>query len=473
MKATGNNLIFNMAAVLLLMLPAWNAVTGQEPVTLEAHAPTYGGETIGFYTYTDYITKDTTLLCRSKAGPRGHFSCRFTLEQTRKVFTDLGPYKGYFYAEPGKQYMLNLPEKEKKTQAQQLNPFFEGIPVHIGISNATSNELNYHINQFNQLYDRIVKKNLNNIKGLGRKRDSVIRLLDTAVKYNHPFFKQFKKYKLAGIKLPLGFSPETIKKVYFDEQPVLYNNPAYMKVFSTLYGDYFKDLFTRYGGRLYWIINRKQSYTRLDTLCMHDSLLAENQRLREMVILKGLNSAYHEQGYVPEAVAGILDAFLRHTQEAHHMEIARRIKQTNKLLQAGEKAPGFCLYDTDSSRVCLKDFEGEYILVGFCNSKNYSCIRDYRILENLQKRHRHHFRVVIISNNRYEDMVRYAEHHDLPFLFLHYGEQKNILNHYQVKTMPTYYFIGPAGELMLAPAPPPAENLEKEIYRKMKTKGDL
>jgi len=474
MQTTANRILTSLVLLLLFSAAAFKPLAAQDStVVLEGRAPSYAGSRITFYRYSDYISKDTTRLCQSVVDQQGRFACRFPLGQTIKAFTDLGSYRGFFYIEPGSQYQLSLPEKEEKTQAQKLNPFFEGIPIHIGIKTATSNELNYKINQFSSLYDRIVRKNINNIKGLSRKRDSVLQLLDTAVAYDHPFFKNFKRYKTGGLKLPLGFSAEKIKADYLNEEPIRYDNPAYMELFSTLYGDYFKDLFSSHGNRLFWVINKKQSYPMLDSLCREDSILAANTALRELAILQGLNSARHDQRFHGGGIENLLNDFIRHSSFQRNIQIARNILQKREALVAGQQAPDFCLYDADSNRVCLDDFRGQYIYLGFCNSKNYSCVRDFKILENLQNKHKEHFKVVLISNNDFDAMARYANHNDYPFIFLHYGNQKDVLRDYQVRTMPAYFFIDPEGEISLSPAAPPSENAEQQIYRRMKSDGAL
>jgi peroxiredoxin len=458
-----------LAALMLQGAPAGS----QNPVTVRGQAPSYAGGEITFYRYTDYITRDTTHLGHSPFDSTGHFSCRLQVEQTEKVFTNLGSYQGYFFAEPGKDYELALPEKKEKSQAQKLNPFFEGIPVHLGIEREDRHKLNFKIYRFSAAYEDVVNKNLENIRGLARRRDSVLRHLDTAVTANHPFFKSYKQYTLAGLMLPLGRAPENIKKKYFAGKPLMYNNPAYMETFSTLYDEYLMDLFSDHGNRLYWIINGLGSYSKLDSLCRKDTLLAKNDSLRELVAINALNEAYHDERFSRKAVRDMLKTLASESRIAEHKQMAQRLYRREHVLSAGKPAPSFCLYDADSNRVCLDDYRDQYIYLGFCTSKDYSCIRDYKLLENLQEKHRRHFRIIIISSNSFKSMRRYVRHHDYSFTFLHGGDNDKLLRDYRVKNMPAYYFIEPGGKLSIAPAPPPSENIEERIYRKMKANGDL
>ncbi|MGM0532504.1 MAG: redoxin domain-containing protein [Bacteroidota bacterium] len=450
-----------------------NALSAGE-VQLHGQAPMYAGDEITFYSYSDYITKDTVNLTTTQVQKDGSFNCTVDLDQVRKIFTELGVYKGYFFAEPGKNYKLALPDKEEKTQAQRLNPYFEGISVHLGIADADKNELNYQINSFSRYYDKIINKNVNNVKNLSKIKDSIYTLLDTSVQSENRFFQDYKNYTLGELKLSLGYPAHEVKAQMLANKTVLYHNPAYMDFISTLYQDYFKDLFSEHGDEVYNIINRLKSYSKLDSLIRRDSILEENSQLRELILLKGLYDAYYDKTFTKKAVTQILDSSEQHINHQENRHISSNIKEKNKILSEGDQAPGFCLYDADSNRVCLEDLRGDYVYLGFCNSMNYSCRQHYNILENLYKKHKKHFKIVIISSKEsFRKMKQLVEHHDYPWEFLHLGDKTNILHQYRVRNMPAYFFINPEGILKLSPAPAPSESIEKEIYRIMKNDGAL
>ncbi|MFP4619753.1 MAG: TlpA family protein disulfide reductase [Bacteroidales bacterium] len=448
--------------------------SGAEEVQLEGKSPMYAGEKITFYTHSDYITKDTIHLGSTQVSDDGAFSCIFELEQERKIFVNLGVYKGYFFAAPGENYTLALPDKKEKNRAQQLNPYLKGIPIHIGVINSEKNELNYLINSFTEVYDKIVNKNANNVRNLSKIKDSIYTMLDTSVQSGNRFFQDYKNYTLGELKLSLGYSTSEIKNQLLDDQKVLYHNPAYMDFISTLYSSHFKELFSRYGDEVYRVVNRLKSYSKLDSLVSRDSLLKDNPRLKELVLLKGLYDAYYDKPFSKQAVRQILDSAQQHIRHSENRLIARNIKEKNKTLSPGDQAPEFCLYDADSNRVCLEDLEGDYVYLGFCNSMNYSCIRHYNILENLYKKHEKHFNVVIISSREsFREMKRFVQNKGYSWKFLHLGKNTELLNEYQIKNMPAYFFIDPKGTLRLSPAPPPSESIEKKIYEVMKKDGAL
>jgi peroxiredoxin len=441
---------------------------------LKGKAPKYAGEELTFYTYSDYITRDTLQLASARVDKDGFFSCILKLEEIRKIYTDLGVYKGYLYVDPGKEYELVLPEKKEKNKAQKLNPYFKGVPVHIGIKNSSPEELNYQINVFSSQYDKIINKNANNIKNLSQIRDSIYTLLDSTVQSDNPYFQNYKKYKLGGLKVSLGYPANKIKKELLANEKVLYNNPAYMDLVSTLYQDYFKDMFSKYGYKIYYIINQLKSYPKLDSLVREDWILNDNDKLRGLILLKNLHDAFYDKSFSRKAVIQIIDSMQQAINHTENLRIAGNIKEKNQVLEVGDQAPPFCLYNKDSNQLCLEDLKGEYIYLGFCNSLNYSCIKHYSIMENLYKKHKKHFKIVIISNaDKFSQMKRFVEHHGYPWTFLHLGNNQKLMNDYNVKNMPAYFFINPEGKLVLAPAPMPSENIEERIYRVMKREGAL
>jgi hypothetical protein len=48
-----------------------------------------------------------------------------------------------------------------------------------------------------------------------------------------------------------------------------------------------------------------------------------------------------------------------------------------------------------------------------------------------------------------------------------------IIDQYDVRAYPTYYLIGPSGKLQMSPAPSPAEGFESQLFKLMRSKGDI
>ena len=51
-----------------------------------------------------------------------------------------------------------LPEKKEKTMADKLNPYYDPIQYHIGITNSSEKELNYQLAFFDAIYSKMLDK---------------------------------------------------------------------------------------------------------------------------------------------------------------------------------------------------------------------------------------------------------------------------------------------------------------------------
>ena len=132
----------------------------------------------------------------------------------------------------------------------------------------------------------------------------------------------------------------------------------------------------------------------------------------------------------------------------------------------GFQPPDFSLYDPDSSLVHLSDFRGDYIYLNFCNSFGYYCVREYEYLKILHNRLNDRLSIVtILVDDSIENMKQLVGGNSYPWTFLHFSNQPEILEGYDIRTYPSYFLIGPDGKMILSPAPSPAENFESTFLR--------
>ena len=467
------NKIKKIQILALLLIISFNSVLAQE-VTLTGNEPDYKGDEITFSVYTDLISQQETELCSTKVQENGNFKCTFSIDETRKVFTKLGVYRAYLFVEPGKTYNIALPQKQEKTKSQKLNPYFSNYPYHIGIKNEANHNLNAHIYNFFKEYNHFCNKNARNLDNTRHKTDSVLSSLDQFTNYSDPFYNVLKKYKTEGLKLKLYGNSVQLKKELFNDTSIYYHNPAYRELFNTTFQDYFKDFAARHGFLIHHVIETNKNISKIDSIIKKDTLLKDNPRLRELVILKGLHDLFYADKLPKKAIIATIDSFANWTDNSYHRKIAQNIKRKITKLLVGYEAPGFCLYDRDSNKVCLNDLKGEYVYLGFCNKLNYTCLKNYKILKNLHKKHKQHFRIVTISTaDSFEKMKAFANQKEYNWTFLHWGNNQNVLKKYNIKTMPTYYFINPDGKLRLSPAPKPNEDIEQKTYKILKKNGAL
>ena len=103
------------------------------------------------------------------------------------------------------------------------------------------------------------------------------------------------------------------------------------------------------------------------------------------------------------------------------------------MLNAGDKAPEFCLPDKDRAKVCLKDFKGGWTVLYFYPKDNTSgCTLEAVHFTNARKEFEKLNAVILgISPDSPESHCRFAEKHELGITLLSDPEHK-VLQSYGV-----------------------------------------
>ena len=500
--------------VVLLLFILISTSVGAENVQLSGSAPEFANQELVFKTFTDQITYTEVLLAKCPVDSAGNFACSLSIDQTRYVFLRLGAYEAFLFIEPEMEYQIILPERKDKTMADELNPYFEPIQYHLGIINTHEKELNYQLAFFDEIYalmlnnslhltyNKLKKHNANtgttkvdtvysdktysrivdnsaylisqNFKEIDidreiEKADSIFADVDIK------FFNDFKKYKYAQYRhLSNQEMMKSISNSYYQNNEILYHNPAYMSLFNLVYKDYFQYFGrTEKGGKIYQDINKQESYSALNNTLQQDSILA-NDTLRELVILKCLYDEFYKDKFSRKAMLKILDSLSLSTQNPEHLLIAKNIRNKVTKLLTGYEPPQFQLFDKDSNLVSLNDFKGKYVYLGFCTTVSYACIKEFEMLRSLYERHQKNFEIVVICmDENLPQMKHFVERKRFPYTFLHYGNQVEVFKDYDIRAFPTYYFINKQGKLSLSPAASPDENVELQIFKVMRANGDL
>ncbi|MBI4645180.1 MAG: TlpA family protein disulfide reductase, partial [Bacteroidia bacterium] len=392
-------------------------------------------------------------------------------------FTNLGIYQGTLFVEPGKAYNLILPEKNEKEPADIVNPYFQEIKLYLGISNSDTNELNFNIRLFDNYFEDIIRSDIALKRENHQKLDTLLNTLDSLFSFfNHPYFNAYKEYKLAILRY-LSYQRNFNYAVfnYFRNKPVMYNNMSYMEFFNKLFENFFQYYSQiEEGHTLYQDINLAKSIKALKET-LGKNIAFDNDTLKELVILKGLHDAFffnitnQNNLFRKQQLFQTLDSIRILTKIPVHKFIAQNIYSKATYLMQGTKAPEFSLYSINNKLFNLDNLKGKYIYIGFYSLFSTPCMHDLEDLKVLRKKHGRAFEIVTIFIDRnVEEAVSYIKEKDYKWLFLNYSNQPEILKQYKVAAYPTYYLIGPDGNLVLSPAPAPSENFENRFFEIIK-----
>lgn len=472
------NIIPFKKSVLIPLLFLGQLVTWAQPAIISGTSKSYAGDEITFYRYSDLITNTEEELGKCKFDANGSFRCELKLNETSFVFSHLGIYKIYLFAEPGKTYTLALPDKEDKTEGQRLNPFFRETDLHVGIKNIDKNDINFLINafdlNFNEKFDQIINDTYKGKSNINV--DSLITTIDNRYTlYNQPYFSAYRFYRYGLLKqLTYIQKARSTSDHYFLNKPVQYNNPSYMELFNLVYDKYF--IFfsrTETGNAVFKNISQEKSLCALKKTLSSDKVLS-NDTLMEMVILKGLHDGFFDDKFSRSALLAILDSLYFTTKIPEHLIIAENIRTKVTHLLAGFVPAPFELYDSKGKLVKLDDFKGKYIYLNFCTSTSYTCLQEFTLLQKLYEKHKKLLEIVTISVDQdKQDMTNLLQNAGYDWTFLHYGNKPEIVKDFDVRAYPTYFLIGPDRKLLFSPAPSPKENFEIQFFKLLRTKGEI
>jgi len=461
-----------LCMLLLLSLPAIDTYATHVYGT----AKEYANSELIFYRYQDRITYIKEEVFRLKIDSEGKFEADFGVDMVTYIFAEFGIYYVYFYAEPNGNYELILPEYIEKTDGDLFNPYFQPTEMQLGIKGMKNTDLNYLIMDFDYYYNRYFDLKMEElyINGLKSDVDTFINNINARYKkYDNPYFQQYRRYRIAALKNMATKSEYESALVYsyYSNKDILYDNPAYMDLFNSIYHNYFDNYLVSPGGAdLYRVITYGHSISLLHKL-IGSNPKHKRKQFRELVMLKGINDAFGNDNLQWLPLLLTLDSLYITTEYPIHQQIAQNIADNSLTMAKGTVALPFELPDTLGNMMSLTDFRGKYLYLQFANTQSYSSAAEFDVLKRIYDRYKGLCLFVTILTDTDKDKAKkFIASKSLNWTFLFAKANDKVLSDYKVSAFPTYYLIDPYGMLVMSPAPSPTENFEKYLFKIIENK---
>ena len=461
-----------LCTLLLLSLPAIDTYATHVYGT----AKEYANSELIFYRYQDRITYIKEEVFRLKIDSEGKFEADFGVDMVTYIFAEFGIYYVYFYAEPNGNYELILPEYIEKTDGDLFNPYFQPTEMQLGIKGMKNTDLNYLIMDFDYYYNRYFDLKMEElyINGLKSDVDTFINNINARYKkYDNPYFQQYRRYRIAALKNMATKSEYESALVYsyYSNKDILYDNPAYMDLFNSIYHNYFDNYLVSPGGAdLYRVITYGHSISLLHKL-IGSNPKHKRKQFRELVMLKGINDAFGNDNLQWLPLLLTLDSLYITTEYPIHQQMAQNIADNSLTMAKGTVALPFELPDTLGNMMSLTDFRGKYLYLQFANTQSYSSAAEFDVLKRIYDRYKGLCLFVTILTDSDKDKARkFIASKSLNWTFLFAKANDKVLSDYKVSAFPTYYLIDPYGMLVMSPAPSPTENFEKYLFKIIENK---
>ncbi|MDR2409191.1 MAG: redoxin family protein [Bacteroidales bacterium] len=458
-------------SLLFLFLTQWLFVFGIKPVVIEGQASFAKGNQLRFYFYNDLLLKEKVLCSTVNVNKEGSFRVEIPTNETVLLTIAYNTTYGYIFIEPEKHYQIALSTDEERLK--RIDAEILGGVIATRIIPVDTAELNYKINLFDKYFSCFLYQYTSYIyQGIQENvYDSLIGLLtkkfpvdDEAIDY----YSVYVKYSIAGIDL-LYYHKEKDKlyRKYLDSRYIFYNNIAYMDFFDSFFEGY---LYT--GTRkishqiLYENININRDYYKFLDEMGKDPVLV-NERIREMVFIKGLGELY-ELGneFNRNNILYLLSQMHSVSKfEEHRIMSNNQIKYLTRL-RTQTKAPDFVLKDVYNSSVSLSDFKGRYLYLHFFSTYCEDCIREMLILKSVHEKYKDSLQVVsIMVDFEQANLYHFVNSHkEFNWTFLHFGGNYSFIDAYSVYGLPLGILIDSYGKIVSYPAKSPNHGLLAQLF---------
>jgi len=432
------------------------------------------GLKIKLITPSDYISELSGKIDETIVDSLCNFKLKTSINETILAQIQIVIFKGDIYLEPGQSYAIKiLPFNFKEDDKE--SPFLNTKKLEIEFDNSDTNELNQQIRKFNVIYNDFVIANFNIITRSRSKAIIDSFQMKSATLFssiNNSFLNNYIKYKIAGLEQS-GRAKSTSKifAAYIMNQPVLYNHVEYMYFFNQFYEKFFfKGMHSLKPDDIKQFVNGKDYINLLDSLG-RDSLV-KNEVIRELVFLKGMKELYYSNTYNKDNIIDMLFSFSRKTKFSEHKLIAQNLIIEFSALKTGNKAPDFKLKTVKDESFTLSSFEGKYTYLGFFTTWCAGCMAENEALVSLKAKYGDKINFVSISaDKQILNLYYYLEKHKYDWYFLHYGNNNEILEKYEVLTYPVFILLDASGNIVNNPALKPSEDIENE-FKNLLNKGN-
>ena len=419
---------------------------------------------IRLFAYEDLVNETGVLLDQSQTDDKGHFILEGSVKQIlpARIYVGLEPVD--LILTPNASYDIEIIVPEKK---DDVSYFEKELPT-IRVKRATDKGIYRQVIFSEEIINGYMTEHFNQIYRGRQLRyiDSIQNAINREVPdIKSDYVKNQNRYKIAAIRL--GISTDGGRKIvkdYFDGQPVLYTQSAYIDLFKELFDGYFNsaaydshllnDAFDKGPGAF-------KKY--LDS----DPFMARNPQLAELITIFNLQKLCYGDRGTSRLAKDHLNYIKGQTKYAEHKTIISDFFAKYNRLAPGTDAPEFILKDRDGKDVSLTDYKNGLVLLQFVDGASPVSERQFTELRSLHHQWQDSVQILTIATHDKMDFFKQQfteKKQDWPLLDL--GDNILLLEAYNVRTFPEYILIRKGNKIGEAPAPSPERYLDERV-RKM------
>ncbi|MFZ4400219.1 MAG: TlpA family protein disulfide reductase [Bacteroidales bacterium] len=434
------------------------------------------GLKIKLITSSDYISELPVKLDETTVDSLGKFKLKTSINECIYAQIQIDIYKGAIYLEPGKNYSITINPLNYKDDDIE-SPFLNKKKLEIIFNNPDSIEINQQISKFNSLFEGFLMGNSNIIFRSRNKAKIDSFQLKMNILFSiskNQFLTNYIKYSFADLEQSARIkSSAKLFESYFMNQPVYYNNVEYMYFFNQFYEKFLTNSkFALHTNVMKRLINERNYISLLDSMGRDSTV--KNEVIRELVFLKGMKDLYYSNAYNNDNIIDILTSYSRKTKFKEHKLISQNLIVSFNKLKPGNKAPDFKLKTVTDEVFTLASFEGKYTYIGFFTTWCAGCKDENEAIIDLKKKFGDKINFVSISADKQVlNLHYYLDKHKYDWYFLHYANNTELLEKYEIHSYPVFILLDQKGNIMKIPALKPSEDIETEFKILLEKKDTL
>ena len=439
-------------------------ISGQN-VSIKGSAKGAEGKTILLKYYSDYFTLNEEFLSKSTVDSSGYFEIECQVPSTVLAVIHIEYYAGEIYLEQNKSYQVEIKNLVFNEKLDKVNYYLNPFNCYIKVLSEDKKELNQLTQKLNIMYNSFVKENLYILKTksiYSRVDTFMMAVNDTFSNTKNVFFDNYLNYRLGSLKLMTAYSDSYKLMIdYLYQKPILYDNIEYMTFLAGYFENYFQNLNSPVLLKdLYIPVNTNKSYAEFMDVLGKDTLFI-NEKLRELIALNTLNVMYASSNFKKKNIIDILKFIASASKFETHRQIAGSMVSYFSRYERGTPAKEFSLKSSENSPVNLSDFRGKYVYLNFYTSWCQSCKEEMEVMKNLRQNFNDDVVFISISADReFMNMYYFKRDYKYNWLFLHFGNNYDLLESYGIFAYPGFVLIDKSGNLIQCPALKPSENIE-------------
>ena len=463
------NFLFAIGLLLFCYTPNSLLAQGRLEVVIEGTTALPPGEEVRLIATSDLLTNKQVTVATDVISRNGKFKLSYKTNQIELVQLAIRTSKTEFYVAPGHLYQLEVNADPQLFNLLTPEEYDGGL--RIKRLNFDTTDLNFKINRFESYLHDAIGYYFRRLHQYDKNASDTIKLLlqeNFPVQYTPDnFYHSYIYYSIGCIdQIILHKTSDSLYHRYFDNEYILYDNPAYMVLFKKSYKEYLYFSSQIAKAVLNEHINALPDYFALFNAVGKDKMLV-NERIRELVIIYNLWDFFYREEFNPNNILQLLQFINKSTHFPEHQKIINNILDNIEQKQANQAIKEVVLKKENGEKVRLKDFQGKWVYLQFYNIHCLTCMQEMMIIKELRNKYKDSIEFISVSIDiSREDFVAFMKDYSLfDWPFVHFDGQYDWLRNMNINSIPDNILINSQGDIEQRYAPDITDKLSERLAR--------